>query len=546
MIRHKGASLMILNVLTIFGGIGLFLVGMTMLTDGLRRLAGIALRNVLSRYTKSPASGAVTGAVTTAVLQSSSATTVTVVGFVGAGLLTFPQALGVIFGANIGTTITGWLVALIGFKLKIGLLALPLVFVGALTRFLARGKARDAGWALAGFGLLFVGIDTMQQAMSVYEGMATPEDFPPDTIFGRLQLVLLGVVITMITQSSSAGVATALVALSAGAISLPQAAAMVIGMNVGTTFTAALATVGGSAAMRQTAFAHIVYNVVTGVIAFFLLPVYASLAGTLQGGEIGDGQITLVAFHTLFNFLGLFLALPFAAPFAGLVQWLVPDHHPPLTTRLDRSLLSEPQAAIDAASATARDISRALLELLDRVLDPKRPVTPDPESLRIIDDAVQTTRGYIELLRTSHDVRIQHRRHIDCMHALDHLGRMGNRLTQTERIRALRKDFRLRRLSGLLRGYARLLAASESGEELEPRLAHLDDLFLRQNRLFRERLFNSAAHRTIEVEDAMLQLDAMRWLARMAHHQHRLTVHLDRALAIPVVESAAPEPSPQT
>ncbi|MXN65640.1 Na/Pi cotransporter family protein [Stappia sp. GBMRC 2046] len=536
---------MILNVLTIFGGVGLFLVGMTMMTDGLRRLAGIALRNVLARYTKSPASGAVTGAVTTAILQSSSATTVTVVGFVGAGLLTFPQALGVIFGANIGTTITGWLVALIGFKLKIGLLALPLVFVGALMRFLARGKACHAGWALAGFGLLFVGIDTMQQAMSAYEGMATPSDFPPDTVLGRLELVLLGVVITMITQSSSAGVATALVALSAGAISLPQAAAMVIGMNVGTTFTAALATVGGSAAMRQTAFAHIVYNVVTGVIAYFLLPVYASLASTLQGGEIGDGQITLVAFHTLFNCLGLLLALPLARPFARLVQRLVPDHHPPLVTHLDRRLLSEPQAAVDAASATARDISRAVLELLERTLDPKRMATPDQESLRIIDDAVQTTRGYIEQIRTGDDIQAPHRRHIDCMHALDHLGRMTNRLTQTERIRTLRKDSRLRRLAGLLCGYTRILETSDSDEELETRLANLDDLFVRQNRLFRERLFNSAAHRKVEADEAILRLDAMRWLSRMAHHLHRLTVHLDRALAAPPVENAAPEPSPE-
>jgi phosphate:Na+ symporter len=202
----------------ILGGVGLFLLGMLVLTGGLRGLAGDALRRLLARFTRSPVSGAIAGAVTTAVIQSSSATTVTAVGFVGAGLLSFPQALGIVFGANIGTTVTGWLVAILGFKLELATIAPPLLVAGVLLRLFASGTARQAGWALAGFSLLFIGIDALQQGMGAFEGRVTPENFPEDSPSGRLRLVLIGVAITLVTQSSSAGVATAMVALGTGAI----------------------------------------------------------------------------------------------------------------------------------------------------------------------------------------------------------------------------------------------------------------------------------------------------------------------------------------
>ena len=147
------------------GGLGLFLLGMIIMTEGLREMAGDAIRTALMRFTSIPTSGAVTGAFSTSILQSSSATTVAAVGFVGAGLMSFTSSLGIIFGANIGTTITGWLVALIGFKLKIGTIMLPLKLVGTLKRLFAKGKARSAGYEIAGFGLIFVPISIIQIAM---------------------------------------------------------------------------------------------------------------------------------------------------------------------------------------------------------------------------------------------------------------------------------------------------------------------------------------------------------------------------------------------
>ena len=139
-------------IITALGGLGLFLLGMIVMTAGLRELAGDAIRTALMRFTHTPSSGALTGATCTAILQSSSATTVAAVGFVAAGLMSFTSALGIVFGANLGTTVTGWLVALIGFKLKIGLLAMPMVLVGAILRLFGSGKLRSAGFALAGFG----------------------------------------------------------------------------------------------------------------------------------------------------------------------------------------------------------------------------------------------------------------------------------------------------------------------------------------------------------------------------------------------------------
>ena len=252
------------NLLSALGGVGLFLLGMILLTDGLKAVAGPRLRSMLARFTSTPLSGAVTGALTTAAIQSSSATTVAAVGFVASGLLTFPQAIGIIFGANIGTTMTGWLVALLGFKLDLGQITLPLVFVGALLTLSGKKSVSFVGQALAGFSLIFIGIEHMKLGLEAFEGIVTPADFPSDSLWGRLGLVAIGVLITLITQSSSAGVATALAALSAGAVNFSQAGALVIGMDVGTTFTAALATLGGGTMAKRTGFAHVIYNIMTG------------------------------------------------------------------------------------------------------------------------------------------------------------------------------------------------------------------------------------------------------------------------------------------
>ena len=531
---------MLSGILTALGGLGLFLLGMLVLTDGLRQLAGGALRRVLAHYTRSPLSGALAGAATTAVIQSSSATTVTTVGFVGAGLLSFPHALGIILGANIGTTMTGWLVAILGFKLPLGTLVLPLLLIGVLLRLFGRGRARAIGWAMAGFSLLFMGISAMQLGMAPFEGVVTPESFPDDSLLGRLQMVLIGVAITVITQSSSAGVAAALVALGAGAISFPQAAALVIGMDVGTTVTAVLATIGGGTATKQTGYAHVIYNLFTASVAFFLLIPFAALVTALDQRGIADAQIALVLFHTAFNCVGMALILPLAHPFARMIVWLIPERGPPLQARLDNRLLRDPAAAVDAAAATVRDIASTLFDVLASLLEPQQRRKLDDEKLNAVRDAIEGTRSFLEEVRSDPRQVHVYRRHLAAMHALDHLGRLYFRCNQTARVDALDSESRLRRLAGLLR--SAVSAAPEDRLNAEVSFDRLQALLQRQRRSYRDRIVAQAAEQRIDAEAALGRLDAVRWLQRVAYHLWRIQHHLNRAESERPFASSQAEP----
>jgi phosphate:Na+ symporter len=530
------------NALHALGGVGLFLLGMIWLTEGLRGLAGDALRRLLARFTRSPLTGALAGAAATAVIQSSSATTVTTVGFVSAGLLTFPQALGIIFGANIGTTLTGWLVAIVGFKLNLGDLALPLVFAGALLRLFGSPHLTMVGTALAGFSLLFIGLDAMKDAMSAMQGLVTPDTFPADTWLGRLQLLLIGVAITLITQSSSAGVATALAALGAGAISFPQAAAMVIGMDVGTTFTAALATLGGTTATRRTGLSHVIYNVLTGIMAFLLLTPFALLVHPLLAQ--GEDQIALVAFHTAFNTLGVILVLPFAKQFANLVTTLIPERGPRLTRHLGSELLSDQDAAMDAAAATIEELSREQFLELARRLDDAGATSDQPARLRAVADALAETRAFLARLSSDDPASPRAHRITAALHALDHLGRLYYRATQTKRIDTLPADHRLRRLATILEAVVRTASHSTDHEKNEAQLNRVRRLLRRQRETYRNRILLWGATGRLEDETAGARLDAMRWLHRVSYHLWRIEHHLsrlqtgDRAATSPAREAA--------
>ncbi len=419
------------GLLQALGGLGLFLLGMTTMTNGLKSLAGAALRRALARFTRSPSSGAATGAITTALIQSSSATTVTAVGFVGAGLLTFPQALGIIFGANMGTTITGWFVALFGFKLKIDLFALPLVLLGVLMHLFGKGRTGSIGLAVAGFGLLFVGMEVLKDGMAAFEGVVTPQSFPPDTIPGRLLLVLIGVVITLVTQSSSAGVATALAAVNANTISFPQAAAMVIGMDVGTTVTAAIATIGGSTDARRTGFAHVIYNVITAVGAFLLLTPYSWACAKFAPEAFPENpEIALVGFHTLFNTLGVLLVLPFSNQFARMIERLVPDRPVKFTQRLDPTMLKNPAVALQAVSATLIEIAEFVLADLRIMLSEAVDDRPD-DSMVVAREALARTREFLIAIDTTQDHELSSERHLSAIHAIDHLRRLVRRCQET-------------------------------------------------------------------------------------------------------------------
>ncbi len=512
------------------GGLGIFLLGMIVMTGALRELAGNAIRHALKKLTKSPLSGALTGATSTAILQSSSAITVAAVGFVGAGLMTFPQSLGIIFGANAGTTITGWLVVLLGFKLKLGTVILPIILMGAILKLFAKERIATIGFALAGFGLIFVGIDMLQQGMSGLEQVVTPEQFPADTWLGRLQLVLMGVVITLITQSSSAGVAVSLTALFAGAINFNQAAALVIGMDVGTTVTAAMASLGGSISSRRTGVSHVIYNVCTAIGALFLLSPYGLLWEYFAPGALmANAEVALVGFHTCFNLLGMIIVLPFTTKFAHLIEKIIKSEPLTYTENLDKALLREPSVALTAILTVVTNESSTLLKHVNAIL------TQDGEHKRInlleMQTALDETHAYVDLIHLDKADNPQWQQLVEAIHILDHLQRLHERCDEEEyRAFAAKQN---EDLSLIVCQFTRVVEQiftsidKQKWRENSQLASTANKTLLAQLAPVRDEVMSNIAVGDITVPQATKRAEAIRWLKRVSYHVSRITHHLE-------------------
>lgn len=310
-----------LLLVNLLGGIGLFLLGMTMLTDGLKLAAGGALERILAAWTRTRMHGLLTGILVTALVQSSTAMTVAAIGFVNAGLLSFTSALWVVFGSNLGSSVTGWLVAMIGFKFKIDAFALPFIGVGVALKLTGERSRRGSfGSALAGFGLLFLGIDLLKDGFGGLGPDALPE--MGAGVGGMLVAVLVGLALTVILQASSATLTVALTAVAGNMIPLSTGAAIVIGANVGTTLTAIIAAVNATSNARRLAAAHVLFNVVTAVVAFALLTPLLQLIQHVSVRYIGSSNpITqLVVFHSAFNALGVLLMWPLSSSIVRFLQ----------------------------------------------------------------------------------------------------------------------------------------------------------------------------------------------------------------------------------
>ena len=528
------------------GGVGLFLFGMHVMTAALRDLAGPSARGVLARFTRTPLSGAVTGALSTAALQSSTATMVTTIGFVGAGLMTFAQALGVIFGTSAGTTITGWMVVLLGFTLQVTALAMPLLLVAALVRLFGRGQSARAATAVAGLCLLFIGIALMQDGLQAWQGRLTPASFPADTLVGRVQLIAIGIAVTMVTQSSSAGVVMALVLLGGGAIGFGQAAALVIGMHVGTAVTTSLLTsLGGSRAVRQTAVANVIYHVASGLVGLAMIDAVAALAA---GGTLAP-EIALVAFHTGFNLVGTAVMLPLTGRFAALVERLVPERaNAPPSAKLDKRLLAEPGAALDTAAAVIDATAVTLFAALEGALARGDVAALAATRARLAGE-ISALQGFLADIAIDEDRAAARARYAALLHQLDHLRRLHFRSGQSERLRVARHDPWLRRPAALLRGcLARYVAGREPAARLEARLARLEARLTRLEARLRARsLRRPPRMQGMTASELFLQADTLRWARRSTRHLQRILHYRDLAHGNGIVpaddhETAAPDP----
>lgn len=515
------------EVLIAAGGLGVFLIGMKTMTEGLRVLAGAWLARALARGTRTPARGAALGAGFTALIQSSSATNVAAIGFVGAGVLSFPQALGIVFGANLGTTCTGWIVATLGFKLDLGAAAHAIALCGALLLLFGSGRTAAVGRTMAGFALLFLGLDALTDALSGMQDLIAPERMPPDSWGGRALLLLIGCGVTLITQSSSAGVATTLAALHTGSLTLTQAAALVIGMDIGTSFTAVIASLGGSLAMRRTGVSNFFFNLLSALPGYLCLPLFIAGIGALPGAQ--QPELALVGFHSLYNLVGVLVAVPLARPFARMIEFLVRERARP-RGRLDASVAHDPGVAIPACAA-------ALQRLLRRAAREAAPLLAHPPAVAELAGArTAALRGELEHLRAdlgtvSTDERSAdlHRRHLALLHASDHLDRFLDRLEETPAAAALQDE--------VARAWARSLAAvvrdAERGEPEdrlpEARKAH--EKFLKAMSAARHDAMRRSAEGALSPAAALGVLDELRRIEHLALHHWRALLYLVAARA---------------
>ncbi|MGI9232438.1 MAG: Na/Pi cotransporter family protein [Woeseiaceae bacterium] len=356
-----------LDIWRLAAGLGLFLFGMHQLEQALTQLAGRSFKKFLRQYTAKPLRGVLAGALSTAALQSSSVVSLIVLAFVGTGIISLASALGIVFGSNLGTTMTGWIVATVGFKLDIEALALPLITVGGLGIVWSAAGTRRAGFShfIVGLGLMLMGLEFMKSG-----ALAATAMFDPSALAGYPLIVFLlaGLLLTAIIQSSSATIMITLSALYAGAITLESAAAIAIGADLGTTITALLGSLAGSASKKRVALGVVLFNVVTDILAFLgLVPLLKLITDVLT---ISDPLFALVAFHSLFNLIGILIFLPLI---------------PLLSERLDRLFREEDTALLRYIKAGDVAVPEAALENMTR------------ETLRLIDQSAALNQATLEL-----------------------------------------------------------------------------------------------------------------------------------------------------
>ncbi|RLU01862.1 Na/Pi cotransporter family protein [Ketobacter sp.] len=365
---------------TVLGGVGIFLLGMIYLTDGLKQSAGEKLDEYLHRGTNTKRRGFFSGFLLTALVQSSSVITVATIGFVNARLLTMGQAVWVVFGSNVGTTMTAWIVALIGFKINVQVFALPMVGLGAFIHILSKqAQWRALGGALAGFGLLFVGLDFMQASMKGYEEQFLFLDEGSFDLQHVIILLLMGFLMTVVMQSSSASMAMILTLVNGGVIPLPLGAAAVIGANVGTTSTALLATIGATANAKRVAWAHVSFNVVAAAVALLLLPLVSTVFTTAYNRELAGGNAAfwLAIYHSLFNLLGVLIMIPLEPRVTRMLTRRFKKRegaHFQLRY-LDKNIVSMPPLALQSISKELDNLAQLVASVIVR--EEKGPDTHD-------------------------------------------------------------------------------------------------------------------------------------------------------------------------
>ncbi|RAR50395.1 Na/Pi cotransporter family protein [Flavobacterium lacus] len=356
-------------------GLGIFMYGMFLLEEAIKQLSGKAFKIFIRKSTTGRIRSIFTGLFSTAVLQSSSAVTLMTLTFVGAGMISMQNAIGVVMGTNLGTTATSWLVATIGFKINIEGLFLPLIGLGGLGLIFLSKSPRYNGISrlLVGLGFLFMGLEYMKLSV---EGFTSSFDLASIPHYGMLFYVLIAIVMTSVMQSSSATIAIILTALHTGLITFSEGAAMVIGANIGTTTTVMLGALGGIAIKKQVALSHLIFNIFTGVVAFLSLPLLTKLILYLLS-EDNNAVLGVTLFHTIFNLLGVLLFLPFIGILVKLLQSVYPEKRNETTQFISNATPDLPEAALVAVRNETMHVFKVTLDLIGLVYHLNQSKTKD-------------------------------------------------------------------------------------------------------------------------------------------------------------------------
>ena len=556
------------TTISVLGGVGLFLLGMSVMTAGLKALAGPGLRTTLSKAAATPLSGAFWGAFVTLIIQSSSATTMTTIGLVSAGLLTFSQGLGLVFGANVGTTGTSWLIALIGVRVSLTAAALPMIFVGALIKLLGRGRLAAAGASLAGFALVLFGLTTLQQGMGGLAEQLHPADLPTvfgpgvswwSSLFAMLALILAGLVMTAVMQSSTASIAVTLSAYYAGAVGLDQACALIIGQNIGTATSSAMAAIGASSTAKRLALAYILFKLIAAVIALVLFPVTIPLL--VRASNTIDGVTLLALYHTAYNVVGVAVLLPLIDRFTRFVERILPERASPLTRCLDPAALVTPLAAEEAVRRTVARSLGAMCGSIGAALMGTKHGTSDPAgrdavSVTEASNALRKAQEFMAEASGPPESEDEQERLTSTLHALDNASRLaevagekgefGSAPSGSEDARArelcaeaMRNAVLIADEVGALPGTLHRTAPDEAldgkkeiatpGAPTEQALVQLEHCANTLHELqaeHRKATLSSVAGGAVTADEAMTRVDTVRRFDALAHHAWRSAAHL--------------------
>ncbi|TWU10622.1 Na/Pi cotransporter family protein [Allorhodopirellula heiligendammensis] len=379
-------------IFELVGGLGIFLLGMKNMSDGMQAVAGNSLRRLIGSITQNRLFATTVGVLVTCIVQSSSITTVMVVGFVNSGVMALTQGVGVIMGANIGTTITGWILVL-----KVGKYGLPLLGAAAFTYLFAKSD-RWRYWAmfLMGIGMVFFGLEIMKDACAIIKDIPDFEAwfarFTADTYFGVLKCAMVGCIMTTLVQSSSATLGITISLATQGVISYPTAAALILGENIGTTITALLASLGATTNARRAAYFHVIFNLagvfwITLIFAWYIKLIQSFVGVDVTKMVVVDGVETfpntvaaIAATHSVFNVANTLLFMPFVGPIVKLLERVVPGRpfkEKPRLTDLDIRILETPLLALEQSRKEILKMGDGCLKMLDWCLELMNQDEPD-------------------------------------------------------------------------------------------------------------------------------------------------------------------------